>query len=282
MKLVDFSKKKSNATPETKVTIKTSSHAPTRAELSVQLKFEAKHRFQNYQVDEAGLYPYEILMLSYVEGYAKGKTIARFWEYQYGVDDVPALIASLERRGFCKDGSLTDAGRAEIAKNEYVLYMHRHKYTEISMEQMAILVNQNPDRNYRDLIWAEFNRLSGEYAQSGRFGLYRNTRYSMYRFLMEEKRYKNAFYHLAETVFYDLNGDSSPFMAPAIIKDLRSIQKYLDFSDVEMQDFISDSFRNIYAPYRNFSAEEVAAVVAAYSFGHDKFAEKLIKSKSKW
>lgn len=274
MGLFDFMKKKPVA-PKSRVEMRI--HEPTKEEMEAQWKQETRERIRNFQKDEAGLYPQEILMLSYAEKYASGKPIARFWEREYGVEDVPALLAYLESKGFLSGGKLTDAGKREIQKNEYVLYMHSHKNCEISMERMSILVNKNPQMPYRDVIWGELNRLSLEHFKSHQWGLYRNTKYSMYKFLLEEKKHADAFLILAEVVFYNLNGNNSFFdVPPALIEDLRTIERNLNYTDKKMTNLLLSRFDGIYAPCRNFTNNEVSCVIIAYCFGNDEMAEEII------
>lgn len=275
MGLFDIFKNKRNK----KIRVEMYTHEPSKKEMKEDWKRDTQERIRNFQKDEAGLYPQEILMLSYLEKYAAGKEPARFWERQYGVDDVNGLISSLEKRGFAKNGKLTDLGKSEIKKNEYVQYMHRHSFPDISMADMSILVNKNTDINYRDLLWSEFNRLSGEYISNRKFGLYRNNRYTMYKFLIEEKKYTSAFTLLAETVLFDLNGDKYPCVPPAIIDDLKSIEAKIDYTDEQMIDLLQHHFERIYYPVSNFSIEEVICIIVAYSFGHDEMAESIIAKK---
>lgn len=258
---------------EDKKYIEPVNHAKTANNFQVE-NAEISH---NFQKDNAGLYPYEILMLSYLEKYAAGKEPARFWEREYGVDDVPDLIKSLEQRGFAKNGKLTEAGKSEIAKNEYVLYMHKHKYYNIPLSRMSILVNKNPNTNYRDLLWEEFNRLSVEYMQHSQFGLYRNTRFAMYQFLVEEKRYVEALPRLAEAFFYDLNGSDSPYIAPALIEGIRELERKIDYTDEKMRDELQKLFAEIYVPYQNYTNNEVIYIIIAYCFGHDEMAEEILQ-----
>lgn len=284
MGLFDFFKPSSKPTPPNKkpsVSISVSVHEPTPKEFEAQRKAHAQEKVRNFQKDEAGLYPHEILMLSYLEKYTSGKSIARFWEYEYGVEDVHGLIKSLEERGFSQNGKLTDLGKIEIEKNEYVQYMHRHKFSDISMADMSILVNKYPGANYRDLLWGEFNRLSLQYMNNRRFGLYRNIKHTMCRFVLEEKRYHSAFSLLAEVFFYDLNGSTSPFIAPALVKDLRSLEQKLDYTDEQMIDTLRKLFQGMYAPHKNYTNDEVTCIIVAYAFGHDEMAENILKKKRK-
>lgn len=287
MGIFDFFKKKSPVNkektpavePKKPIRIEMTISSPTTEDLEAQRKQKAQQKVRNFQKDEAGLYPHEILMLSYLEGYSKGKSVARFWEYEYNVEDVPGLIKSLEERGFAQEGKLTDLGRSEIQNNEYVLYMHRNKFPDISMADMSILVNKHPNMKYRDLIWGELNRLSVQYMSNRQFGLYRNTKYRMYRFLLEEKKYENAFLLLAETIFYDLNGSIHPSIPPALIKDLRNLETKLDYTDEEMIDILQQRFNGMYAPYKNVESDAVICIIVAYALGHDEMAQTVFEKQ---
>lgn len=276
MGLFDLFKKSQRRTITEKIEI--TAHEPNREEMEQRRKAQAVEKIKNYQKDEAGLYPHEILMLSYLEKYAAGKEPARFWEYEYGVDDVPALIKSLENQGFAEGGKLTDPGKEEIRKNEYVLYMHKHKFPDISMADMCILVNKNQGMPYRDLLWAEFNRLSGEYIESGRIALYRNIRYTMYNFLVEEKRYKSAFGLLAEVFFYDLNGDESPFIAPRLVKNFQDLEQKTDYSEDELNKEVFKTLEKAYAPRENFSVGDISRMIISFSFGNADIAESIFET----
>jgi len=173
MGLFDRKKKRGNKVEIPPYNITMTAHEPTSEEIKEQFKNDTQRRIRNFQKDEEDLYPHEILMLSYLEKYSSGAEPARFWEQKYGVEETDTLIKSLEERGFACDGKLTDKGRDEIKRNEYVLYMHRHQNYDISMEEMSILVNRNPDRPFRDILWSEFNRLSQEYVKVLNYGNYR-------------------------------------------------------------------------------------------------------------
>lgn len=250
---------------------KTDDHQPVK-EISAEST-------KNFLKDNAGLYPYEILMLSYFEKYADGKEPARFWEREYGINNVYAVMDSLEKRGFASNGKLTELGKNELNKNEYVLYIHRHKHFGITMSQMSILVNRNPNKNYRDLIWGEFNKSLVLQMKNRQFGLYRNTKYAMYRFLLEEKKYEDAMRLLAEVFFYDLNGSDSPFIAKSLINDLRELEIKIDYTEKKLVETLQSLFKKIYSPYKNYSINEVVSIIVSYCFGHDELAEKIIAKR---
>lgn len=68
------------------------------------------------KANEVGLYPPEILLLSYAPKYhIKGNSFPGFWWYQYVVRDVDKSLKSLRDRGFLKVGSLKSAIEKETA-----------------------------------------------------------------------------------------------------------------------------------------------------------------------
>lgn len=311
---------------------------PTKEEMRVQREEEsiqrANERVRNFQKDEAGLYPHEILMIYYSEFYNINQSdFPQFWRFEYAVNDPMGLLQSLLKRGFIREATATESlarlkipelkeilsdlglntsgkkeelinrvkesaneeylitrvknrrfkrtesGEKELEINAYVPYMHSHKFSDISMSDMCILVNKYPNRSFRDLLWGEFNRLSLQYMKDGHIGGYRNIKYYMYRFLMEENRVESAFPLLAEVIFYDLNDQFDPIMAPAIVDNLRSIVRVLDYSDEQINENLSKVFDGMFAPVRRFKNSEVACITAAYMMGQDEVAENVINSK---
>ncbi|MBN2259265.1 MAG: SAP domain-containing protein [Clostridiales bacterium] len=66
--------------------------------------------------NDVGLYPHEILLLSYApKYYLEGNSYPGFWWYQYGVKDVDKCLISLRDRGFLQIGSLRSAIEKETA-----------------------------------------------------------------------------------------------------------------------------------------------------------------------
>lgn len=276
MGIFDIFKKKPSVS---KATVSMMDYDPSHAELEAQRKQEAKQKVKNALKHDAGLYPHEILLLSYYEKYAAGKPIARFWQYEFGIDDVPALMKSLQERGFADGKSLTTLGEEEVKKSEYITYVRRHKYLGLSVTDLSILVNKNPSANYRDLIWGELNKNSIEYAKQGRWGLYRNERYSMYLMLMEDRRYLQALYLLFEVVYIDMNDGEVYPIAPGIVKNIRELSMRLDMSDEEMIDILHKECKRMSKPTKNFLDDEVVLVFVAYAYGNDEIAERVINKK---
>ncbi len=119
---------------------------------------------------------------------------------------------------------LTEKGENELKQNEYVPYLHKHKY--VSVWDMNIMLNANNPSHlgYRDIIWRELNKQSEEYFQEFDFGLYRCARLSMHDFLYEEKKYKTAFHLLVEVISFDLSGlgnGDKPIKGDAISRQIK-------------------------------------------------------------
>ncbi|GEK92142.1 hypothetical protein [Alkalibacterium kapii] len=66
-----------------------------------------KKRLKKMKPNTTGLYPHEILLLSYApDYYTKTNKFPPFWWYRYGIKDVDKLLKSLRKKGFLKIGSL--------------------------------------------------------------------------------------------------------------------------------------------------------------------------------
>lgn len=171
--------------------------------------------------------------------------------------------------------AVTELGEEELKENEYVTYFGGSDKYGLTVWDMNKMLQNYPNKLYRDKVWGELNRQLMENTGSRQFGLYRNTKYDMYKFLLEENRYDDAFFHLAEAFFYDMNGDISPVIAPALIKNFCDIEQKLDRSDEQMIGILQNLFRDMYAPCRRYTNDEVICMIVAYSFGHDEVAEEV-------
>ncbi|MDE6596300.1 MAG: SAP domain-containing protein, partial [Oscillospiraceae bacterium] len=107
--------------------------------------------------------------------------------------------------------ALTSLGENELQQNEYVVYLHKHHYMSVCDMNIALNKSNFDHKLYRDIIWGHFNQQIMEYYKNTDFGLYRNIRLDMYNFLVEENRYKDAFWHLTEVASYDLSGLGNGF-----------------------------------------------------------------------
>lgn len=193
---------------------------------------------------------------------------------------------------------LTELGISELKENQYVTYLHRKH--QISIWEMNILLNvNNPSHlGYRDIIWREFNKQSGEYFQQCEFGLYRNVRRNMHNFLCEEKKYKTALHLLIEVISFDLSGlgnrtepinladekfireihyesrlvnlftsedKREVIVPPGIVASFNSLYNELDMIDQEFINYVYEEFSKVHIHERVFSDKECANIILSLS-----------------
>lgn len=290
MGFFDFSKSKQ------KVNVSITTHEPTKDEIAKQYagyckaQAEKRHAEQEERAnecflalsaddlaDENGLKPTEILMLSYLEKYSSGKPVAKFWHYDYGVDDVWPIIKKLETMGFAENGKLTDKGKAELNDNEYVYFYHRKSYAHwaFTLPEFCRAVNARRDIPYRDLIWGQYNKLYMEAFSSPK--KCRDLRYSMYEFLVDEKKFETAFSMLLEIPFYDMNCQY-PFIAPGIMQELKKTQKKAGFTEDQIFDMAKGRYSKMLVESSTVPAIDAASIVTSYIFGKDGLAQRVLKS----
>lgn len=201
--------------------------------------------------------------------------------------------ATLEARFPDKYFVPTEKGVREICDNEYVLYLHRKHYMSVWEMNKLLSTNGTQHLPYRDILWGEFNRQSLEHISNLNFGLFRNTRLSMYEFLMEENRYRDAFSCLCEVLYSDFsglgNGDSLFFsedakshrfalglklescfpyeksivrIAPGIKENLVDLQKKLGLDNATLKNAVRTEFEGYsFLPYHIFTVDECVEIV---------------------
>ncbi|MFV0314395.1 MAG: SAP domain-containing protein [Anaerotignum sp.] len=284
-----------------------------------------------------GLYPHEILVLSYADGFAVDhKDFQNFWWYSYGVKDVSAVLKSLKERGFIEVGNLetaiksetvvklkevlksynlkvsgkkaelikrllgevsheqlnllfpkriyilSGAGALALEEAEYIPYIHKNMIEELDIWSLNKLVNEKPDIPYRDKIWGYLNERSMLHMQKGNFGLYRNCRHTMSKFLAEENRLIDALAMLAEVVFIDLTGlsnsynpellwISAPYFFPyktssaktayGIINSILDYQNKLELDDNALKSILLERMNKLHTPIQLFSPQECVEII---------------------
>ena len=193
---------------------------------------------------------------------------AKFWHYDYGVDDVLPIIKKLESMGFAENGKLTEKGKAELNDNEYVYFYHRKSYAHLAftLPEFCRAVNAQRDIPYRDLIWEKYNKLYMGAISSPK--KCRDLRYSMYEFLVDEKKFETAFSMLLEIPFYDMNCQY-PFIAPSIMQELKKAQKKAGFTEDQIFDMAKERYGRMLVENPTVPAIDVAGIVTSYIFGKD-------------
>ena len=183
---------------------------------------------------------------------------------------------------------LTELGKQALEEEGYVPYIHRHMIEDLNIWSLNRIVHEPPYMPYRDKIWGYLNKRSMEHFSAGDFGLYRNCRYYMSNFLMEEKKVKDALGMLSEVVFYDLSGlengydpkyldifaehffpykDSTVTMAPGITSAVMHCQKELNLSDEDLKAIMLDRMAHLSTPLHIFTPEECVDIVFMESRG---------------
>lgn len=194
---------------------------------------------------------------------------------------------------------LTELGKQAFDEEGYVPYIHKHPLEDLDIWSLNRIIHKPPYMPYRDKIWGYLNKRSMEHFAAGNFGLYRNCRYHMYSFLLEEKKIKDALGMLSEVVFYDLSGlgnnyepqyldifaehffpykDSTVTMAPGITNAVIHCQEELNLSDEELKTIMLDRMNRLSAPLHLFTPEECVNIVLMEIRGD---TEALIKMYAK-
>lgn len=102
----------------------------------------------------------------------------------------------------------------------------------------------------RDVLWGEYNRLSGEYAKNAQWGLFRNLRFAMAQHLEADGSPDKAIVMLLVVCHFDINGPNNvgipgepPFsprgtegLAPGILDRLRIVNKRVGFDEARMRE----------------------------------------------
>lgn len=95
-----------------------------------------------------GLYPHEILVLSYAPSFiANGEnTFAGFWWYRYGIKDVMKIVESLKNKGYVQTGTVKDAVNMEkLPAIKEVLKKHNLKVSGKKAELVERLLESVPE-----------------------------------------------------------------------------------------------------------------------------------------
>ncbi|MEA4816308.1 MAG: SAP domain-containing protein [Lachnospiraceae bacterium] len=177
---------------------------------------------------------------------------------------------------------LTELGKQALEEEDYVPYIHRHALEDLDIWSLNRIIHEPPYMPYRDKIWGYLNKRSMEHFAAGNFGLYRNCRYHMYDFLMEEKKINDALGMISEVVFYDLSSlgnnydpqyldifaehffpykDSTVTMAPGITSAVIHCQEELNLSDEDLKTIMLDRMNHLSAPLHLFKPEECVDIV---------------------
>ena len=170
---------------------------------------------------------------------------------------------------------LTAKGQAELEANEYVTYMHSAPDKTVEDDTYGepfnvwtinkALAEQNRT-DWKNVIWEEYTRLSYKYMSEGKWGLYRNVRYSMFYFSMYEGRYTDALRFCSEVFFYDMNLDL-PTIAPGVVRYAQRCYKKAGLSIDEASDLVSGAVAGLYSPERYVPYNDATHIIVALLSG---------------
>lgn len=196
----------------------------------------------------------------------------------------------------------TDSGEALLKKFEWIPYIHSHSIDGLDIWSLTEKVQTPPYMKYRDKIWGHFNELGMEYAKNAQFGLYRNIRFQMSEFLVEEHKERDAFNLLCEVVTYDLSGLSNGFnpqyismnyqffypyeksivtMAPGITDRIKKMSDSFGWSEEELMTTLLQKISNINLPFTIFTPEEKAQIVLAEMNGDTAKLDSIYNASAK-
>lgn len=97
----------------------------------------------------------------------------------------------------------TELGKKELEENQYVPYIHKYPYSNITIWRMSALMQKYPAPRWKDAIWGEIQRLKLEEMKRGNFPTYLH--YQEVEFLMEENRMAEAFRILFILAYEEVN-----------------------------------------------------------------------------
>ncbi|HHX60381.1 MAG TPA: SAP domain-containing protein [Epulopiscium sp.] len=213
------------------------------------------------------------------------------------IDNIPEeeIKALFPKRTY----ALTELGKAALEEEAYVPYIHKHSIEDLDIWSLNQIVHTQPYMPYRDKIWGYLNHRCTKHLKNGDLGLYRNSRYSMSNFLIEEDKYLDALGMLAEVVFLDLSGTWNGFdirhlnifaksffpyseslckTAPGVISTITNCQEKLHFSDEELKVALTERMEKLTTPIQLFSVHECVQI---FFLERDQNTEALTKMYTK-
>ena len=177
---------------------------------------------------------------------------------------------------------LTETGLRARDEALHIPYIHRSPVEGLTIWSLHRLVIQNPDKTYRELVFAYLEERSKTLLQEAQYTAYRAVRYRMYQFFMEENKLKKAFPLLAEVIYSDLSGVMSGFdplyryisekyffpydrsslrLSTGIIRAMGHLKQELELTEEMLGVLLMQFFQQFPLPFHIFTQEECAAIV---------------------
>lgn len=177
----------------------------------------------------------------------------------------------------------TEKGDQALQDSPHVPYIHSSQFIpDLDINSLAELVSTYPGHRWRDLIWEHLNRQTLVHAQAGKWGLYRNAKLAMARFIAEESRWHDAIGLLAEVIFYDLSGLDNGFdpayfskkveylfpyeqsvatIPPGVREWIFEYAERAELNEEELREIVSEKLQRLSAPMQLFTTEEIVQIL---------------------
>jgi len=170
-------------------------------------------------------------------------------------------INTLEKLFFKRKYQLTELGIDELNKSKYISYIHGNRTIEdLNIWSLNKLIYTNSKMSFRDVIWKYLNQRTVKHAMEGQYGLYRNCKYTMALFLLQEDKYKNALANYAEAAFYDLSLYPNEIASGLIFDIALCIQK-LNYTDDELVFTLNELTKGFSVPNQKKSSNEYVQII---------------------
>lgn len=135
----------------------------------------------------------------------------------------------LEEKITRRNYELTELGKQELQENEYVTYFGQYEERYgFSIWDINKLLHDNPQSNYRDIIWGSLNKElynSMDQVKHLDFHMYCRVKEVMAQFLLEEEGHEyDAFLQITEAIYYRIN----VHLFPKYKSGLRTYQDLLE------------------------------------------------------
>lgn len=198
-------------------------------------------------------------------------------------------LDALERKYPDRYFQLTDLGKEELEENQYLFKSAGLDAWETNWKYKGKVPTL---QQQRDDTWRMYNKMSMEHIRNRDYGLYRNTRYDMCWFVMEEEKYKTALQLLCEVALYDLNNlgngdpdindlknhifrmelsqqfsypksDTDSMLPPRVKSDFVKLKDEIGFSNKEFEEHLRSVFAEFTLPYRILTNDECVDVILA-------------------
>ncbi|MCL2178647.1 MAG: SAP domain-containing protein [Proteobacteria bacterium] len=239
-------------------------------------------RIKTAMPSKQGLYPHEILVLSYAHKfYTCGNSFQGFWWYKYGVRDVQSVLTSLMNRGFLKIGDVKAALKSQTATAiEEVLRAHGCKVSGKKAELVQRALDEIPEDELNKRFPKRLYQLTKEGKQEleeeayvpyiHRFNtldldiwsfnqLMHTQPTKPFREKLWEYLTERSAYHLSRGNFGHYRNLATT--APGVVDAIMDCQEKLGYSDNELKTALRERMAQLSTPLQLFEVDECVQIV---------------------